>query len=84
MLRQRLLTDVHLSDWSFIVNFSLSCESQKWIPSIKEKWFVAKTTAEPHVQSFTTKFIEVYETSKTAATPHVIKTYEVVDSYYQV
>ncbi|KAL8101767.1 uncharacterized protein LOC141683432 [Apium graveolens] len=54
-----------------------------WIPSIKEKWFVVKTTAEPHVQSFTTKFIEVYETSKTAATPHVIKLYEVVDSYYQ-
>lgn len=51
---------------------------------MKDQWFVVKSKAEPHVQSFTTKFIQVYETSKTAVTPHVIKAHEIVDSYYQV
>ncbi|XP_074334476.1 uncharacterized protein LOC141671927 isoform X3 [Apium graveolens] len=55
----------------------------KWIPSMKDQWFVVKSNAEPHVKSFTTKCIQVYETSKTAATPHVIKAHEVVDAYYQ-
>ncbi|KAK1367659.1 DNA repair ATPase-related family protein [Heracleum sosnowskyi] len=55
----------------------------KWIPSVKDQWYVVKSNAEPHVQSFSTKCIEVYETSKTVVTPHVIKAHEVVDSYYQ-
>lgn len=57
---------------------------QKWIPSIKEQWLVVKTSAEPHLQSVTTKTIEIYESSKSAIAPHVVKVQEVVDPYFQV
>lgn len=57
---------------------------QKWIPSIKEQWLVVKTSAEPHLQSVTAKTIEVYESSKSALAPHVVKVQEVVDPYFQV
>ncbi|KAF3446468.1 hypothetical protein FNV43_RR11647 [Rhamnella rubrinervis] len=55
----------------------------KWIPSIKEQWLVVKTSAEPHLQMLTTKTIEVYESSKSALAPHVVKVQEVVDPYFQ-
>ncbi|KAE8056554.1 hypothetical protein FH972_013322 [Carpinus fangiana] len=55
----------------------------KWIPTIKDQWVVVKTNVEPHVQSVTKKSIEVYETSKSAVTPHVVRVRELVDPYFQ-
>ncbi|XVE71385.1 hypothetical protein DITRI_Ditri10aG0146000 [Diplodiscus trichospermus] len=55
----------------------------KWVPAVKDKWLVVATYAEPHVQSLTAKTVEVYELSKTAITPHIIKVQEVVDPYFQ-
>ncbi|XP_062163658.1 uncharacterized protein LOC133870513 [Alnus glutinosa] len=55
----------------------------KWVPTIKEQWIVVKTNGEPHVQSLTKKCIEVYEASKIAVTPHVVRVREFVDPYFQ-
>ncbi|XWS17940.1 hypothetical protein CRYUN_Cryun33cG0110800 [Craigia yunnanensis] len=55
----------------------------KWVPAIKDQWLVVTTYAEPHVQLLTAKTVEVYEVTKTAITPHVIKVQEIVDPYFQ-
>ncbi|OWM77250.1 hypothetical protein CDL15_Pgr028887 [Punica granatum] len=55
----------------------------KLVPTIKEQWVVVTTSLEPHVKTLTKKSVEVYETSKTAITPHVIQIQQVVDPYYQ-
>ncbi|XVE53458.1 hypothetical protein DITRI_Ditri03aG0004900 [Diplodiscus trichospermus] len=55
----------------------------KWVPAIKDQWLVVTAYAEPHVQSLTAKTVEVYEVSKTAINPHVIKVQEIVDPYFQ-
>ncbi|XP_022730424.1 myosin-3-like isoform X2 [Durio zibethinus] len=55
----------------------------KWVPAIKDQWVVITTYAEPHVQSLTAKTVEIYEGSKTAITPHIIKVQEIVDPYFQ-
>ncbi|KAM7493575.1 hypothetical protein LguiB_028184 [Lonicera macranthoides] len=55
----------------------------EWIPVVKEKWLLVITSVEPHVQTLTTKTIEVYEASKTAATPHIIKVQEFVHPHFQ-
>ncbi|XP_050263635.1 uncharacterized protein LOC126707933 isoform X2 [Quercus robur] len=55
----------------------------KWIPTLKEQWVVAKTNAEPHVQSLSKKTIEVFEASKSAVTPHVVRVLEFIDPYFQ-
>ncbi|XP_038700110.1 sodium channel and clathrin linker 1-like isoform X2 [Tripterygium wilfordii] len=55
----------------------------KWIPAMKEQFLVMKTQVEPHVQSLTTKTIEVYKASKAAITPRVVGVQEVVDPYFQ-
>ncbi|KAG8381988.1 hypothetical protein BUALT_Bualt05G0029700 [Buddleja alternifolia] len=55
----------------------------KWVPAVKEQWVVVSSNVEPHVQTLTTKTIEIYETSKNAVTPHIIKVVEIVDPYYQ-
>lgn len=57
---------------------------QKWIPSIKEQWLIVKTSAEPHLQTLTTKTIDSYESSKSALAPPLVKVQEVVDPYFQV
>ncbi|XP_071918421.1 uncharacterized protein [Coffea arabica] len=56
---------------------------KKWIPVIKEQWLILVTKAEPHVQSLSTKALEIYESSKIAAMPHVIKVQELADPYFQ-
>ncbi|GFP81594.1 hypothetical protein PHJA_000302700 [Phtheirospermum japonicum] len=55
----------------------------KWVPAIKEQWVVITTNIEPHVKTLTTKTIEIYEVSKDAVTPHIIKAQELADPYYQ-
>ncbi|GMI92395.1 hypothetical protein like AT4G31340 [Hibiscus trionum] len=55
----------------------------KWVPGIKDQWVVITTHAEPHVQSVKAKTVEVYEASKTAVTPHIVKVQEIVDPYFQ-
>ncbi|KAL6549717.1 hypothetical protein OROMI_020205 [Orobanche minor] len=54
----------------------------KWVPAIKEQWVVIATNIEPHVQTLTTRTVEIYEVSKDAATPHIIKVQELVAPYY--
>ncbi|XP_059662976.1 uncharacterized protein LOC132308778 [Cornus florida] len=53
------------------------------IPAVKEQWLVMTTYVEPHVKSLTTKTVEVYEASRSTITPHIIKTQEVFDPYFQ-
>ncbi|XP_011082110.1 uncharacterized protein LOC105164957 [Sesamum indicum] len=55
----------------------------KWIPAIKEQWVVITTNVEPHVQTLTAKTVEIYEVSKNAVTPHIIKWQELADPYLQ-
>ncbi|GAA0145586.1 hypothetical protein LIER_36147 [Lithospermum erythrorhizon] len=55
----------------------------KWIPAMKEQWMTISSNVEPHVQFVTAKMIEVYETSRKAVAPHIIKVQEVAGPYYQ-
>ncbi|XP_042000908.1 uncharacterized protein LOC121750437 [Salvia splendens] len=55
----------------------------KLVPSIKEKWVVIATNIEPHVHTLTTKTVEIYEASKEAVTPHIVKVQELANPYYQ-
>ncbi|KAL8521595.1 hypothetical protein ACS0TY_011932 [Phlomoides rotata] len=55
----------------------------KWAPAIKEQWVVIVTNVEPHVQTLTTKTVEIYEVSKNAVTPHIIKVQELATPYFQ-
>ncbi|KAL3498199.1 hypothetical protein ACH5RR_040931 [Cinchona calisaya] len=55
----------------------------KWIPAIKEQWLILATNVEPHVHSISKKTLEVYEESKTAIAPLVIKVQELADPYFQ-
>lgn len=57
---------------------------KKWVPAIKEQWVVIVTNVEPHVQTLTTKTVQIYEVSKNAATPHIIKVQELATPYFQV
>ncbi|KAK4389067.1 hypothetical protein Sango_2243700 [Sesamum angolense] len=55
----------------------------KWVPAIKEQWVVITTNVEPHVQTLTAKTVEIYEVSKNAVTPRIIKVQELADPYIQ-
>ncbi|KAK4422413.1 hypothetical protein Salat_1823600 [Sesamum alatum] len=55
----------------------------KWVPVIKEKWVLVSSNVEPHVRTVTAKTLEIYESSKTAVTPHIIRVMEFVDPYFQ-
>ncbi|GAB4837674.1 hypothetical protein Ancab_002525 [Ancistrocladus abbreviatus] len=54
-----------------------------WVPAMKEHWVTITEHVEPHIQSLSTKTVEVYEASKGAIKPHIIKVQEVADPYYQ-
>ncbi|KAJ8448748.1 hypothetical protein Cgig2_011369 [Carnegiea gigantea] len=55
----------------------------KWAPAVKEQWLMAAEYIEPHLQSLKAKTAEIYEASKTAIKPHIIKVQELTDPYYQ-
>ncbi|VAI34041.1 unnamed protein product [Triticum turgidum subsp. durum] len=55
----------------------------KWIPVIKENWATAKKKAEPYVQMVSAKSVELYQASKDAISPHVVKAHELADPYFQ-
>ncbi|KAI3913525.1 hypothetical protein MKW92_030777 [Papaver armeniacum] len=56
---------------------------KKLVPALKEQWVTVTTYAEPHVQTLTTKTVEVYESSKKTIAPHVEKAQKIVDPYLQ-
>ncbi|KAF5177614.1 Myosin heavy chain-related, partial [Thalictrum thalictroides] len=70
-------------------------QAQKWaephletvksrlVPAVKEHWVAFTTYIEPHVQSLSAKGAELYESSKSTLTPHVIRVQELADPYYQ-
>jgi len=45
---------------------------------------VLKKNAEPYVQKVSTRSVELYESSRVAVTPHVVKVKEFIHPYYQV
>ena len=53
-----------------------------WVPAMRDQWLIVTTYGEPHVQSLK-KTVKVYEVSKTAITPHIIKVQEIVNPYFQ-
>uniref|UniRef100_A0A0D9XF87 Uncharacterized protein n=1 Tax=Leersia perrieri TaxID=77586 RepID=A0A0D9XF87_9ORYZ len=55
----------------------------KWIPVIKEKWATMKTNSKPYVQKVSAKSVELYQASKDAVLPHVVKAHEIADPYFQ-
>ena len=45
---------------------------------------VLKKNAEPYIQKVSARSVELYESSRVAVTPHVIKVKEFTHPYYQV
>lgn len=54
----------------------------KVVPAIVEQWLIIATHVEPHVQSLNTKAKEVYEKSKDAVTPHILRVKEFAVPYF--
>jgi predicted nucleic acid-binding Zn-ribbon protein len=54
----------------------------KLVP-VKEKLAELKKTAEPYVENLSTKSVEVYEASRDAVTPHIVKLKAFADPYCQ-
>ncbi|KAI4380207.1 hypothetical protein MLD38_006425 [Melastoma candidum] len=55
----------------------------EYIPAIMEQLLALKASSEPHVKSLTVKAVGIYETSRTAIGPHIIKLQEVADPFYR-
>ncbi|KAK4338089.1 hypothetical protein RND71_042576 [Anisodus tanguticus] len=55
----------------------------KWMPAVKEQLVVMTTNLKPHVELVKTKGFEVYETSKGAITPHIVKVQELAEPHVQ-
>ncbi|CAA7398758.1 unnamed protein product [Spirodela intermedia] len=52
----------------------------KWIPILKERWVIVRTSVEPYARSAATRTVELYETS---LKPHLLKAQEAADPYLQ-
>ncbi|CAA6662358.1 unnamed protein product [Spirodela intermedia] len=81
-------------DWAHV-----ETAKTKWIPILKERWVIVRTSVEPYAQSAVTRTVELYETSvepyaRSAATrtvelyetslkPHLLKAQEAADPYLQ-
>lgn len=57
---------------------------QKWVPAVKEQWIVMTTNLKPHMELVRTKAFEIYETSKGAITPNLVKVQELAEPHVQV
>ncbi|KAJ8526631.1 hypothetical protein K7X08_029108 [Anisodus acutangulus] len=55
----------------------------KWMPAVKEQLVVMTTNLKPHVELVKNKGFEVYETSKGAITPHIVKVQELAEPHVQ-
>ncbi|XP_075109729.1 uncharacterized protein LOC107779987 [Nicotiana tabacum] len=55
----------------------------KWMPAVKEQWVVITTNLKPHAELLKTKTFEIYETSKGAITPHIVKVQELAEPHVQ-
>ncbi|KAK4364865.1 hypothetical protein RND71_016223 [Anisodus tanguticus] len=55
----------------------------EWMPAVKEQWVVMTTNLKPHVELVKTKGFEIYETSKGAITPHIVKVQELAEPHVQ-
>ncbi|KAL5699490.1 hypothetical protein ACHQM5_030383 [Ranunculus cassubicifolius] len=61
----------------------LETVKSRWVPAAKEQWLVFTTYMEPHVQTLSTKTVEVYESSKKTIKPHIVKAQELAEPYYE-
>lgn len=55
----------------------------KWVPALKEQWIVMTTNLKPHMELVRTKAFEIYETSKGAITPNLVKVQELAEPHVQ-
>ncbi|KAJ4959538.1 hypothetical protein NE237_026649 [Protea cynaroides] len=55
----------------------------RWIPTLKERWLIITAYLEPYSQLVTKRSIELYETSKSAIAPYVVKVQEFTDPFFQ-
>ncbi|CAN6452675.1 unnamed protein product [Victoria cruziana] len=76
--QKALETTAKVHDWAMPYVEEIN---SKWVPVLQEKWVMLCTTVEPHLQTVTTRTVEVYEKSKTAITPHIVKAKERADPY---
>ncbi|XP_069153926.1 uncharacterized protein [Solanum lycopersicum] len=56
---------------------------KKWMPAVKEQWVVMTTNLKPQMELVRTKGFEIYETSKSAVTPHIVKVQELAEPHFQ-
>jgi hypothetical protein len=57
--------------------------AQMKLAPVKEKLAVLKKDAKPYLEKVSTKSVEVYEASRDAVTPHIVKLKAVSDPYFQ-
>ncbi|KAH0642666.1 uncharacterized protein [Solanum tuberosum] len=55
----------------------------KWMPAVKEQWVVMTTNLKPQMELVRTKGFEIYETFKSAITPHIVKVQELAEPHVQ-
>ncbi|XP_074556618.1 uncharacterized protein LOC141812527 [Curcuma longa] len=55
----------------------------KWVPVIKEQWLFLVSSAEPYVQTMSSKTVDIYHKSKCTISSHVVKVQEFSDPYFQ-
>ena len=54
------------------------------MPAVEEQWVVMTTNLKPQMELVRTKGFEIYETSKSAVTPHIVKVQELAKPHFQV
>ncbi|XP_042375020.1 uncharacterized protein LOC121969149 isoform X2 [Zingiber officinale] len=54
-----------------------------WVPVIREQWLFFVSSAEPYVQTMSSKTVDIYNKSKCTISSHVVKVQEFSDPYFQ-